>query len=166
MPEPRIRRRQATAARMARLIVSTAALPQQANAHKKRRRPEERRPAFQLRLVGAAAAGGTTAAATAPARVGERNFGLDGKAHVGQIDGHAAHRFQQVGGDAKLEAVLFKNLVFGGRLIQSQGEARSASAAGGEIHADGRLFLVGKIGFQLVGSRFANRNHCFFLRNG
>lgn len=125
--------------------------------------PKNAAPLF--RLVGAAAAGGTTAAATAPARIGERNLGLDGKAHIGQIDGHAAHRFQQIGGDAELEAVLFENFVFGGRLIQSQGETRAASAAGGEIHADGRLFLVGKIGFQLVGSRFANRDHWCFLRN-
>lgn len=115
--------------------------------------------------MGAAAAGGTTAATTAPARIGKRNLGFDGKAHVRQVDAYAAHRFKKIAGDAKGESVLLKNLVFGSRLIQSQSEARAASATGGEIHADRRFFLVGKIRFQLVGSRFANGKHESFLRN-
>ena len=72
---------------------------------------------------------------------------------------------KKIAGDAKGKSVLFKNLVFGSRLIQSQSEARAASAASGEIHADRRFFLVGKIRFQLVGSCFANRKHGCFLRN-
>ena len=116
-------------------------------------------------LVGTAAAGGTTSATTAPARIGKGNFGFDGKAHVRQVDAHAAHGFKKIAGDAKGKSVLLKNLVFGSRLIQSQSEARAASAASGEIHADRRFFLVGKIRFQLVGSRFANRKHDCFLRN-
>lgn len=116
-------------------------------------------------LVGTAAAGGTTSATTAPARIGKGNFGFDGKAHVRQVDAHAAHGFKKIAGDAKGKSVLLKNLVFGSRLIQSQSEARAASAASGEIHADRRFFLVGKIRFQLVGSRFANRKHGCFLRN-
>ena len=116
-------------------------------------------------LVGAAAAGGTTSATTAPARIGKGNFGFDGKAHVRQVDAHAAHGFKKIAGDAKGKSVLLKNLVFGSRLIQSQSEARAASAAGGEIHADRRFFLVGKIRFQLMGSCFANGKHGCFLRN-
>lgn len=75
-------------------------------------------------LVGTAAAGGTTPATTAPARIGKGNFGFDGKAHVRQVDAHAAHGFKKIASDAKGKSVLLKNLVFGSRLIQSQSEAR------------------------------------------
>ena len=116
-------------------------------------------------LVGTAAAGGTTAAATAPSRTGKGNLRFNGKTHVRQVDGHAAHSFEKIAGDAKGKSVLFKDLVFGSRLIQSQGKARAASAASGEIYADRGLFLVGEIGFQFVGSRFTDVDHDF-LRNG
>ena len=95
-------------------------------------------------LVGTAAAGGTTSATTAPARIGKGNFGFDGKAHVRQVDAHAAHGFKKIAGDAKGKSVLLKNLVFGSRLIQSQSEARAASAASGEIHADSVFSLSAK----------------------
>lgn len=129
----------------------------------KGRRFFRRRPfsVISRESVRAATAGGTGAAATAPSRVGQGDLRFDGKAHVRQVDGDAADCLEEIIGDAIGESVLLNNLVFGSRLIQSQSEARAASAASSEVDADGGLFLLGKVGFKLVTSRIAYINHGF-----
>ena len=81
-----------------------------------------------------AAAGTAAGAAAAPAL--ERDFGIDDEAHVADVDLHAADAFQQRIFQTEGETVDFKGLVVFSRLIQSQCETRTASAAGGQINTD------------------------------
>ena len=111
-----------------------------------------------IRLVTAAAAAATAAAA---AGRGQRHLGMHGESHVGHINLDALDLRHQVGGHAEGETVNFLGAVLCVRLIQSQGETRAASAAGGKKHADGLAFLVREVGFQLFTSVFRQSDHSY-----
>ena len=104
-----------------------------------------------------------TAAATAAAAAGggQRDIGVHRESHVGHIDGDAPNLRHQIGGHAESETVDFLGAVLCVRLIQSQGERRAASAAGGKKHADGLAFLVREVGFQLFTSVFRQSDHSY-----
>ena len=111
-----------------------------------------------IRLVTAAAAAATAAAA---AGRGQRHLGIHGESHVGHINRDALDLRHQFGGHAEGETVNFLGAVLCVRLIQSQGETRAASAAGGKKHADGLAFLVREVGFQLFTSVFRQSDHSY-----
>ena len=104
-----------------------------------------------IRLVTAAAAAGR----------GQRHLGIHGESHVGHINRDALDLRHQFGGHAEGETVNFLGAVLCVRLIQSQGETRAASAAGGKKHADGLAFLVREVGFQLFTSVFRQSDHSY-----
>ena len=117
-----------------------------------------------IRLVTAAAAAATAAAA---AGRGQRHLGIHGESHVGHINLDALDLRHQVGGHAEGETVNFLGAVLCVRLIQSQGETRAASAAGGQIDADAGLGLIREESLELGTSRVGKMDHsilhCFLL---
>ena len=109
-------------------------------------------------MASAGAAAGAAVATT------QRNFGLKHKAHIADVDLHAANTFQQGLFDAESEPVNFKGLIVFSRLIQSQCKTRTASAAGGKIDTDAGLGLVGEESLKLLTSSVGKMNHRFLHR--
>ena len=103
------------------------------------------------------AAGTAAAAAAAPAL--KRKFGLDDEAHVAYVDFYAADALKQRIFQTEGETVDFKGLVIISRLVQSQGETRAASAAGGQIDTDAGFGLVGEESLQLLPCCIGKINH-------
>ena len=112
-------------------------------------------------MTAAGAAAGTAAAAA------ERQFRLDEEAHIAHVDFDTTDALEQSVFDAESETVDFKGLVVFSRLIQSQCETRTASAAGGQIDADAGLGLIGEESLELGTSRVGKMDHsilhCFLL---
>lgn len=105
-----------------------------------------------------AGTGGGAAAATAATAV-DGVDGIDGKAEGSHIYSNVAGLRKKGIVYAEGEAVFIKHGIGIVRLIQSQGQPGAASAAGGEIDPEGRLFLVREIRIQLAPGAFCYMHH-------
>ena len=114
--------------------------------------------------VSVTAAGAAAGSAAAPAL--KRNFRFDDEAHVAYVDFYAAYAFQQRVFKTERESVDFKGLVIVIRLIQSQGETGTASAAGGQIDADAGLGLVGEERLELLTGSIGKIDHVNLQKSG
>ena len=107
------------------------------------------------------AAGGAGTAAPRIAAGSQRHFGIEGEAHVAYADAHALDLSKQFLVDAEAETGFFDNIVRIERLIQSQREARAASASRGQEDPDGLLFLPVKVSFKLLAGVFGYGQHIY-----
>ena len=112
----------------------------------------------KVRVSGAAGAAAGAAAAGA-ARRGQRLIRFHREAHVAQVQLDAFHSLQQFFIYTKGEATFLKHVIIVVGLIQSQRQARAASATGGEIDTNGTFFFVRKVRFQLFAGAFSQFNH-------
>ena len=107
--------------------------------------------------AGAGAAVGTAAAASA----GEGDLRSDDEAHGAGVESSAADGVPQFLHSAEGVAVLLDNeIVFLG-IVESEADAGTAAAAGGEVHADGFFFLIGKEGVEFSAGAFSKYEHVF-----
>ena len=100
-----------------------------------------------------------TAPAGAAPGIGQGNFGFHREAHVGQVNGHITHGGDEFLVHAKRQAVDIKAFVVGGRLIQSQREARTASATSCKVDPHRGFVFIGEIRIKLLASFVGYMNH-------
>ncbi len=120
---------------------------------RKRKRPSAGRAVERARGVrGLGTATARTAATAAAAAAAERLAGFHGEPHVADVDADGFRHGQKFGVHAEGVAAFLEDFVGIVRLIQSQGQPGTASAAGGKVDPDGVLLLVRKVGIKLVSS--------------
>lgn len=110
-------------------------------------------------LAFAAASTGRRAAAATAAATGQRAFAFDAEAHVAEINSHMVHLREQVRFDAEIVAFFLSLGVGIFRLIQSQCQARPASASGGKKNANAAGGVVRKVCVQLFFRVVGYSNH-------
>lgn len=112
------------------------------------------------RPYGLAAAGAAGACSGgAPAAPAYGVGGIDGEPVVGHVDFHFAGFRCEFFVDEEGEVTHFSHIVGVLRLIQSQSQSRTRSAAGCEVNTHRSFLFIRKVAFQLLLSGFANIDH-------
>lgn len=117
-------------------------------------RPGKAHQPRRLDRAGTAGTGRAAAAAAAQLQAGSHR-----KAHVGHIDLQWGSLLVKLLLDDKGVSGNVEHLVRFARLIQSQRQSRTRSAARRQVNTDRGLFLVGEIPIQLGLCRFRQLNH-------
>ena len=116
-------------------------------------------------MAATAAGAGAAVGATATAGAGEGNSRSDHEAHGAGINGDAfANGLPELLHAAEGVAILFHHEVFFIGIVDGKADAGAAATAGGEIHADGFLFIFSKVGIKGRTGIFSKNEHGFLHR--
>ena len=115
-------------------------------------------------LIRTAAAAGRSAASALAPRAGQGGLGIDGKTHIGIVNGHVGHLGKQLLVHAEIVSLFLSLGVGVFWLVQSQCESGPASAAAGKEYSDGAGRIAVKVGIQLLFSRIGYRYHADLRR--